>query len=77
VAGVLIAQVVNGALVVETVFGWPGIGTLMVNAIHGRDFAVIQTVVLVTGAAIIVVNFLIDLSYSWLNPQIKLGSKVG
>lgn len=73
VAGVLTAGVVNGALVVETVFGWPGIGSLMVNAIHGRDFAIIQTVVLVTGAAIIILNFFIDLAYSWLNPQIRIG----
>jgi peptide/nickel transport system permease protein len=74
VAGVLLAQLVNGALVVETVFGWPGVGNLMVTAIRGRDFAVIQAVVLVTGAAIIVLNFLIDLAYSWLNPQIRLGA---
>jgi peptide/nickel transport system permease protein len=73
VAGVLMAGVVNGALVVETVFGWPGIGNLMVTAIHGRDFAVIQAVVLVTGAAIIILNFGIDLAYSWLDPQIRLG----
>jgi peptide/nickel transport system permease protein len=75
VAGVLLAQLVNGALVVETVFGWPGVGNLMVTAIRGRDFAVIQAVVLVTGAAIIVLNFMIDLAYSWLNPQIRLGAK--
>lgn len=73
VAGVLTAQVVNGALVVETVFGWPGIGNLMVTSIKERDFAVIQAVVLVTGAAIIILNFLIDLAYSWINPQIRLG----
>jgi peptide/nickel transport system permease protein len=74
VAGVLLAQLVNGALLVETVFGWPGVGNLMVTAIRGRDFAVIQAVVLVTGAAIIVLNFMIDLAYSWLNPQIRLGA---
>jgi len=74
VAGVVLAQLVNGALVVETVFGWPGVGNLMVTAIRGRDFAVIQAVVLVTGAAIIVLNFMIDLAYSWLNPQIRLGA---
>jgi len=73
VAGVLMAGIVNGALVVETVFGWPGVGNLMVTAIHGRDFAVIQAVVLVTGIAIIILNFGIDLAYSWLNPQIRLG----
>lgn len=73
VAGLSLAQVVNGALVVETVFGWPGVGTLMVTSIYARDFAVIQAVVLVTGAAIIALNFLIDLAYSWVNPQIRFG----
>jgi peptide/nickel transport system permease protein len=73
VAGVLTAQLINGALVVETVFGWPGVGSLMVDAIKRRDFAVIQAIVLFTGAVIIVLNFLIDLTYSWMNPQVKLG----
>jgi len=72
VAGVLAAQVVNGALVIETIFGWPGVGNLMVTSIRGRDFAVIQTVVLVTGAAIILLNLMIDIVYSWINPQIRL-----
>jgi peptide/nickel transport system permease protein len=73
VGGILAAQVINGALVVETVFGWPGIGHLMVTAIKGRDFAVIQAVVLITGSAIIGLNLLIDIAYSWINPQIGLG----
>ena len=73
IAGILTAQVVNGALVVETVFGWPGIGNLMVTAIKGRDFSVIQAVVLITGSAIIILNLLIDIAYSWINPQIRLG----
>ena len=73
-AGILAAQVINGALVVETVFGWPGIGNLMVTAIRGRDFAVVQAVVLITGAAIVVMNLLIDVAYSRLNPQIRLSA---
>jgi peptide/nickel transport system permease protein len=71
VAGTLAASLINGALVVETVFGWPGVGQLMVQAIETRDFAVIQAVIFVTAAAIIVLNFLVDLGYMWLNPQIR------
>jgi peptide/nickel transport system permease protein len=71
VAGTIAASLINGALVIETVFGWPGVGQLMVQAIENRDFAVIQAVIFVTAAAIIVLNFLVDLGYTWLNPQIR------
>lgn len=71
VAGTLAASVINGALVVETVFGWPGVGSLMVDAIRNRDFSVIQAVIVVTASAIVVLNFLIDLGYTRLNPQIR------
>jgi peptide/nickel transport system permease protein len=71
VAGTIAASLINGALVVETVFGWPGVGQLMVQAIENRDFAVIQAVIFVTAGAIIVLNFLVDLGYMWLNPQIR------
>lgn len=71
VAGTLAAAVLNGALVVETVFGWPGVGNLMVEAIQGRDFAVVEGVIFVTALAIIVLNFVIDVAYMWLNPQLR------
>jgi peptide/nickel transport system permease protein len=71
VAGDLIAGFLNGAVVVETVFGWPGIGSIMINAIRQRDFAVIQASILVVAVAIFVVNVIVDLSYSRLDPRIR------
>lgn len=71
VAGDLTASLVNGAVVVETIFGWPGIGKLMIDAIVRRDFALIQSTVLVTAVAIFVMNIVIDLIYAAVDPRIR------
>lgn len=71
VAGDQAAALINGAVVVETVFGWPGIGNLMINAIKQRDFAVLQACILVTALAIFLMNILIDFAYSRLDPRIR------
>jgi len=75
VAGDLAASLVNGAVVVESIFGWPGIGKLMIDAIVRRDFALIQATVLVTAIAIFVLNILIDLLYARLDPRIRFQAK--
>jgi len=72
VAGDQIRGLINGAVVVETVFGWPGIGKLMIEAITQRDFAVLQAAVLATAAAIFLLNVLIDILYALLAPRIRL-----
>jgi len=72
VAGDQIRGLINGAVVVETVFGWPGIGKLMIDAITQRDFAVLQACVLATAAAIFLLNIFIDILYAWLDPRIRL-----
>lgn len=71
VAGDLAASLVNGAVVVETIFGWPGIGKLMIEAITQRDFAVVQATILVTACAIFILNIAIDLAYALLDPRIR------
>ncbi len=71
VAGDLTATLINGAVVIETIFGWPGIGKLMIDAILRRDFALIQSTVLVTAVAIFVLNIVIDLVYAALDPRIR------
>ncbi|YBV94039.1 ABC transporter permease (plasmid) [Phyllobacteriaceae bacterium JZ32] len=71
VAGDLATSLVNGAVVVESVFGWPGIGKLMIDAIIQRDFAVVQSTILVTATAIFVLNIIIDLLYAALDPRIR------
>ncbi|WP_426131201.1 ABC transporter permease [Pararhizobium sp. PWRC1-1] len=71
VAGDLTTGLINGAVVVETIFGWPGIGKLMIDSIIQRDFAVVQSTILVTAVAIFIVNIAIDLLYVALDPRIR------
>ena len=75
VAGDLAASLVNGAVVVESIFGWPGIGKLMIDAIVRRDFALIQATVLVTAIAIFMLNIAIDLIYARLDPRIRFQTR--
>ena len=72
VAGDQTRGLINGAVIVESVFGWPGIGKLMIDSILQRDFAVLQAAVLVTAAAIFLLNILLDLIYALLDPRIAL-----
>ena len=70
-AGALATGLVNGAVVVESIFGWPGIGKLMIDSIIQRDFAVVQSTILVTATAIFILNIAIDLLYAFLDPRIR------
>lgn len=69
--GVLTASLLTGSIVAETVFVWPGMGLLISESITGRDFAVVQGVVLVVSALYILVNLLVDLLYAVLNPRLR------
>ncbi|MFJ2619256.1 ABC transporter permease [Glutamicibacter sp. NPDC087344] len=71
VAGDLTVGLVNGAVVVESIFGWPGIGKLMIDSILQRDFAVLQACVFVTAVAIFILNIIIDLLYALLDPRVR------
>ena len=71
VAGDQAAGIINGAVVVETIFGFPGIGKLMIDSIIYRDFAVIQAGVLLTAILIFALNIGIDLLYAMLDPRIR------
>lgn len=71
VAALQVAFLVDGAVVVENVFSWPGLGRLLVNAITQRDFPVIQAAVLLFAVSIVVANFCADILYSVLDPRIR------
>jgi peptide/nickel transport system permease protein len=71
VAGDQAAGLLNGAVVVESVFGFPGIGKLMIDSIVQRDFAVVLAAIMVTSLAIFIMNLLIDLAYALLDPRIR------
>lgn len=61
----------NGSVVIEVIFGWPGIGKLTIDAIERRDFAVIQASVIFVALAVVIVNMIVDLIYAWLDPRIR------
>ncbi len=65
------AALLNGAVVIETIFGFPGVGKLMIDSILQRDFNVVLAAIMVTALAIFVMNLLIDLAYSLLDPRIR------
>jgi peptide/nickel transport system permease protein len=71
VIGLQIASIISGSAIVETVFAWPGIGQLAVQSIGGRDYPIIQTIVLLSAAAFGVANTLMDSVYTWLDPRIR------
>lgn len=72
VAGDQMRGLINGAVVVETVFGWPGVGKLMIDAIMTRDFAVVQAAVVMTALAIFILNIVLDLLHAVLDPRVRL-----
>jgi peptide/nickel transport system permease protein len=71
VAGDQAANMINGAVIVEIIFAFPGVGKLTIDSIYNRDFAVIQAAVMVTAVAIFVMNILIDIAYAMLDPRIR------
>ena len=73
-AGINLVIMVNVAVVVETVFAWPGIGRLLYEGITFRDFPVVQGVVMMGGAMIVMVNLLVDILYAVIDPRIRLES---
>lgn len=64
-------SILNGAIVVELVFGFPGIGRLLLDAVTYRDYALLQAVVLVTAALVFIVTALTDVAYSFLDPRVR------
>jgi len=72
VVGLQVGLLMGGVVVTETVFSWPGVGRLAVQAIYARDFPVVQAVVFLFAVIFVVVNLLVDLAYSALDPRIGL-----
>jgi peptide/nickel transport system permease protein len=70
-AGLQAGQLVGGAVLVETVFGWPGIGRLAFDALLQRDYSILLGVFLVSSAVVLLFNFLTDILYSFLDPRIE------
>ena len=73
IIGVEIGGLMSGAVITETVFGWPGIGRLMVDAINQRDLPVVQGCVLLFAITFVTINLFVDLAYGFLDPRIRYG----
>jgi peptide/nickel transport system permease protein len=71
--GLQLGALLAGAVITETVFSWPGIGLLTIEAIQSRDYPVVQACVLLISLCYVVVNFLTDLAYAQVDPRIRLG----
>lgn len=71
VIGIQVGQLLEGALVTETVFSWPGVGKLAVDGIFGKDYPVIQGIVLFAALSYMLANLLVDVAYAWLDPRIS------
>ena len=69
--GISIGSLLGGTVIIETIFNWPGIGSLIMGAIGNRDYPVIQAVVVWMALAFFLVNLIADLSYRYFNPKIK------
>ena len=71
ISGDELAGMLNGAIVVETVFGWPGVGLLTIQAFEHRDLPLVEATVFVVAVMIIITNLLVDISYTYMNPRIR------
>jgi peptide/nickel transport system permease protein len=71
IAGLQFGNLISGAVLVETVFSWPGLGTLALDAILGRDYPTLLGVLTFSALLVIVANLLTDLSYRWIDPRLR------
>lgn len=71
VIGLQFGQLMGGAVLTETVFAWPGLGRLMVQAIFSRDYVLLQGTVLVLALSFVVINTLVDISYAYIDPRVS------
>ena len=71
--GLQVGYILSGSVIVETVFAWPGLGFLIIQSIKAIDYPVVQAAVIMTSTWIIFVNFVVDVSYTFLDPRIRTG----
>lgn len=71
VIGIQLGQLLGGAIVIERVFAYPGMGLLLINAISERDYPLIQATILVFALSFIIVNLLTDIAYAFIDPRIR------
>lgn len=70
-AGIELGLLLGGTVIIETVFSWPGVGLLTVQALQNDDFPVVQASVFLLASIFVFINLLVDLLYAWLDPRIR------
>jgi peptide/nickel transport system permease protein len=73
--GLQAGAIIEGAIITETIFFWPGVGRLAVDSIAGRDYPVVQTIVLFSAMSFMLSTLLVDILYAWLDPRISYGAR--
>jgi ABC-type dipeptide/oligopeptide/nickel transport system permease component len=73
IVGMELGTLLGGAVITETIFAWPGVGRLAVQAIYNRDYPVVQAAVFILASIFVLVNLIVDLLYTYLDPRVKLG----
>ncbi len=71
-AGLWFARLLGGTIIIEQIFGWPGVGLLIWNSINARDYPVLQAGVLILATAFVTINLIVDLLYKWVDPRVQL-----
>ena len=77
IVGFMVGALIAGAVVVESVFSWPGVGRLLVVAVANRDLAVVQCILLLVAATMVSANFIVDLLYGVLDPRLRSAASAG
>jgi peptide/nickel transport system permease protein len=77
IVGFMVGSLIAGAVVVESVFSWPGVGRLLVVAVSNRDLAVVQCILLLVAITMVSANLTVDLLYGVLDPRLRSGAKAG
>ena len=77
IVGFMVGALIAGAVVVESVFSWPGVGRLLVVAVANRDLAVVQCILLLVAATMVSANFIVDLLYGVLDPRLRSAARAG
>lgn len=77
VIGLQVGELIGGAVIVETVFAWPGLGRLLTGSVATRDLSVVQAILILIAATMVAANLIVDLMYGWLDPRVRVGRAQG
>jgi peptide/nickel transport system permease protein len=77
IIGFMVGSLVAGAVVVESVFSWPGVGRLLVVAVANRDLAIVQTILLLVAFTMVCANLVVDMLYGWIDPRLRTARAQG